>query len=75
MALVEIQYDFFEDKPDELGVLRIQMNGLDESMGKVRRKLFAENGALKKKVNELEERLSLLEQFICKKKTSYDIFG
>jgi hypothetical protein len=70
MALVQIQYDFFEEKPDEFAVYRLQIAAIEESTTKVRKKLFAENGALKKRVTELEERLSLLEHYICKKVTS-----
>ncbi len=36
-----------------------------ESADKVRRKLFAENSELKKRMSSLEERLNILERNIC----------
>lgn len=38
------------------------------SLGKMRRKLFAENGALKQQVLELSDRVAIMERNICRGK-------
>lgn len=63
-----IQFDFFEPIPSEEEMLRLDIKAIEESTGKVRRKLFAENGALKKRMLELEYRLEILEINICRGK-------
>lgn len=61
MAL--IQLDFFEET--DLSALKARMDTVAESANKVRKSLFAKNGELKKKVDELEARLAILERNIC----------
>lgn len=58
-----VQLDFFES--DETSILKARMEKCEESANKVRKSLFAKNGELNKKINELEERLSILERNIC----------
>ncbi len=58
------QLDFFEET--ETSILKARMEKCEESANKVRKSLFAKNGELKKKIDDLEERLSLLERNICK---------
>lgn len=62
MAL--IQLDFFET--DATSELKARMEAVELSASKVRKKLFAENGALKKQVYDLSERLEIMERHICK---------
>ena len=61
MAL--IQLDFFEQ--EDTSILKARMDKCEESANKVRKSLFAKNGELTKKINELEERLNVLERNIC----------
>lgn len=63
MAL--IQLDFFES--DATSELKARMEVVELSASKVRKKLFAENGALKKQVLDLSERLEIMERHICKR--------
>lgn len=70
-----IQLDFFKTEQEcEIESLINQFNThkkeTKESADKVRKSLFAKNGELKKKVDELETRLSILEKNICKKEES-----
>ena len=76
----ELQFDFFltETESEVERLLRI-VGEVKTSTTKVRKKLFAENGILKKKMNnvleensslksrvlDLEERLAILERNIC----------
>ena len=61
-----VQYDFFETKQEtEIDMLMRRMAEVEVSTGKVRRGLYAENGALKKRMLELEMRLEILERHIC----------
>jgi dynactin complex subunit len=64
-----IQFDLFEPIPDEMEMLRLdcmaEIKASNESLNKVRKKLFAENGALKKRIDDLENRLAILEKNIC----------
>jgi dynactin complex subunit len=62
MAIV-YQLDFFEES--ETSILKARMEKCEESASKVRKSLFAKNGELKKKIDELEERLTILERNIC----------
>jgi len=62
------QLDFFEES--ETSILKARMEKCEESANKVRKSLFAKNGELTKKINELEERLTILERNIC---TSYKV--
>ena len=62
-----IQYDLFKTREEcEMDAMRKQCNDIHESTNKVRRKLFAEQGALKKQMYDLSERLAILERNICK---------
>ncbi len=63
-----IQFDFFQEKPSEAEMLRADIKAIKESSDKVRRKLFAENSDLKKRVYELEQQYELLVRHICQKK-------
>lgn len=63
-----IQYDFFKSKEDcEIEALLKKMDELEMSMGKVRRGLFAKHSELFKKMNDISERLEVIERHICKK--------
>lgn len=67
MAL-QVQLDFFEsEEQSEIKALELLVNDVRMSNDRVRKKLFAENGDLKKRMIELEDRLSILERNICKK--------
>ncbi len=62
----ELQLDFFRSETEsEVDRLIREMDETKSSVTKIRKKLFAENGELKKRVLELEERLALLERHIC----------
>ncbi len=64
---IPIQFDLFKSKEEsEIDCLRLACDAAIESHNKVRKKLFAENGKLTKRMNELEERLDILERNICK---------
>lgn len=65
-----IQLDFFKTEQEcEIESLRNQFSThkkeTKESSDRVRKSLFAKNGELKKKVDELEMRLGILEKHIC----------
>jgi len=64
---IPIQFDLFKSKEEsEIESLRKAVDAAVESSHKVRKKLFGENGKLVKRMNELEERLDILERNICK---------
>ena len=64
-----IQYDLFEKK-SEYEYFKDEVQAVVDaaiaSSHKVRKGLYAENGALKKKVVDLESRLEIIERNICK---------
>ena len=62
----ELQLDLFmtEEESEVERLLRI-VEEIKTSTGAVRRKLFSENGSLKKRVLDLENRLEILERGIC----------
>lgn len=63
----ELQYDFFlSEEESEVERLIKQMTALKFSTERVRKALFARNNELDKQVTELQERLALLERFICR---------
>ena len=79
---IPIQFDLFKKKEEcEIEALRLAVDACVDSNGKVRRKLFSENGKLGKrmtileeaqliqKMTELESRLAILERNICKGET------
>lgn len=57
------QLDFFEKS--ETSELKDRMQKCEESAGKVRKSLFARNNELKKRIDELESRLEIIEKGIC----------
>ena len=59
-----IQLDFFHD--DEMSALKADFKEVKDSCDRVRKKQFAEIGKLTKVVNDLVERLEILERNICK---------
>ena len=63
-----IQYDLFKEKPTEQELLSAEIDAVRLSCDKVRKKLFAENGDLKKRMLDLETRLEIIERMICQKK-------
>ncbi len=62
-----IQYDLFKPLPTEVEVCRMEVAYVKDSCDKVRKKLFAEHGNIKKRCFDLEYRLEILESNICKK--------
>ena len=60
-----MQLEFFEQ--DETTVLRHKFNSLKESQDKIRKGLFAKNGELQKKYDDLVLRLDILERNICQR--------
>lgn len=58
-----IQLDFFEDR--EIGELKQRMKSCEDSCSKVRKKLFAENGEIKKVVIDLLSRVEIIEKGLC----------
>jgi hypothetical protein len=60
-----IQYDLFKPIPNEHEVQDIKIAAIKESSDKVRKKLFCENGELKKKIYYLEERMQIIERALC----------
>ena len=58
------QLDFFEET--EISALKADFKEVKDSCDRVRKKQFAEIGKLTKVVNDLVERLEILERNICK---------
>lgn len=66
ILLMTVQYDLFFTKEEcERDALDERMEKVEKSADKVRRKLFAENGALKKMVIDLSNRLEIIERNLC----------
>lgn len=62
-----IQLDLFKTAEQcEMDALRLEMNAVKSSSDKVRKKLFAENGSLVRRMTDLEERLMIIERNICR---------
>ena len=59
-----IQCDFFES--DDNLILKDQLRQLKESQDKVRNSLYARNGELQKKYDDLLQRLQVIEENICR---------
>ncbi len=59
-----MQLDFFWDA--KTVEMKCEIRSLKDSNERVRKKLFAENGKLKKEVSSLQERLDVLERNICR---------
>jgi len=64
MAAKVIQLDFFES--DATSELKAEFAEVKASCDRVRKRQFAEIGALKKEVAELKETVALLVRNICK---------
>jgi len=58
-----IQYDFFESP--EQSELRAEMKELREKQDRQRKAQFGEIGKLKKFYNEISERQTIIERYIC----------
>lgn len=60
---MSLQLEFFKD----FNTVRLEdeIRKQKESNERVRKKLFAENGKLKKELTELQERMAILERNIC----------
>lgn len=62
----EVQYDWLlTEEESEVEMLRKKVIEMNVSMHRVRRALFAEHGAIRKRTDEMESRLAILERFIC----------
>lgn len=59
-----IQLDFLEDT--ELSILKARMLKVEDSSTRCRKKQFAEIGEIKKLVNDINDRLLIIEKNICK---------
>lgn len=64
-----IQYDLFEEKPDEVEELRIQLEHVAKSSDKVRRGTYASINELKKVVMEMREDLDFIKKHLCRKES------
>ena len=61
------QLDFFRSEEEsEILAMNEKIKAIDASTHRVRKSLFAKNGELTKKVNDLESRLQILERHICR---------
>lgn len=72
MACEYYQLDFFKD--DEICRLESEIQACKESSNKVRKRLFAENGSLKKIIADLEQRLVIIEKNLCTADVELDEF-
>lgn len=62
----ELQYDFFlTEEETEVERLIRMTEEIKTSTNKVRKKLFANDGDKEKRIRDLEERLAILERYIC----------
>lgn len=59
-----LQLDLFPQ--DENDIMRLEINKIRESTDKVRRGLFARHGELAKLYLDVNERLSIIERYICR---------
>jgi len=65
--MMQLQLDMFRtDEEEELIQLRKYVEEVKLSNDKVRKKLFADRGNDRKLLFEVEERLKIIEKFICK---------
>lgn len=75
MNAIQLEFNFEErEETDErIPFMQLQINAMNESMGKMRRRMFAELSAIKKQVNELEnENTSLKEALFQDDVTIWD---
>lgn len=68
---MQIQLDLFDPEPSELSLMRLELRALEESMGAVRRGLFARHGELgkaylecKRECEEMREEVSRLRMVV-----------
>ncbi len=59
-----LQLDFFEET--EITQMKSEIESMSESLNRIRKGLYAKNGSLEKKYQELDERLGIIERNICK---------
>jgi hypothetical protein len=65
--MIQVQLDFFHTPEEqELHTLKKFVEEVKISNDKVRRKLFCEHGNDRKLLLELDERLKIIEKYICK---------
>lgn len=59
-----IQLDFFQEEPE----LRLQseIDILRGSVDKMRKGLYARHNSISSKLDDISDRLAIIEQFICK---------
>ena len=62
---MKYQLDFFQDEHSPMELIRKDVKGIKESSEKVRKSMFAKHGELYKQYTDLNERISLIEKFIC----------
>ena len=60
-----IQFNFFEEKPSEIDLLKIDIKNAVDILHKVRRGTYASINELKKENFDLKSRLEILERNIC----------
>jgi hypothetical protein len=64
---IAIQYDFFKtEEESEIECMKRSIEKIDESCHKVRKGIYAKHGEILKIVNDLQERLEIIEKNICK---------
>lgn len=67
--MIAVQFDLFKTREEcEIEALRLEITKIKLSTEKVRKKLFAENGTLVKRITQLEERLEIIERGLCTQK-------
>lgn len=59
------QLDFFTEQKTEVDCLREDVKDFKESNDKVRKSMFASHGELKRKYIDLNDRMQILERYIC----------
>ncbi len=59
-----IQLDLFES--DDTSMMKKDINDMETTLTKMRKKLFCENGKLSKQVLDLTHRLEIIEQGLCR---------
>lgn len=63
-----VQYDFFESKEEtERKALAAFIKQLGDKLERQRKSQFAKIGENRKRIDDLEERLAILERNICRK--------
>ncbi len=65
--MIQLQYDFFKtEEQQELETLKNFVQDVKVSNDRVRKKLFADHGNSRKLLLEIDERLRIIEKYICK---------